>query len=292
MRSRHPLRLALIIGAMKSGTTNLFGMLGQHPQIACCRDKEPKFFSDETLYSKDLSYYHDLWDWRSTSHVVALEASTAYTKYPHIKHVPSRIAAAHDNARLIYIMRHPIERIESHIRQGLYQGFSQSLDAGLGERELACSRYAMQLDQYMQYFPRESLLLLTLEEYKAQPLEALRRICRHLQVDESFEFSEAHLNRHDGGIYQRRKTINRLLTIKGTRRLSLFCYRALSKLSRIALPSAARDVVKHRVLENDYGRFCLNDSEKQQVLEHLRADLKRLQTIYDVDVARYWQLPV
>lgn len=120
-------RFALIVGAMKSGTSNLFHVLGQHPQIAPCNLKEPNFFSDEQEYAKGFSYYRDLWDWDPAVHKVALEASTTYTKYPR-QEAAGRIAEAAKDFRLIYIMRNPLERIESHIRQGLYQGFSQGLD--------------------------------------------------------------------------------------------------------------------------------------------------------------------
>ena len=40
-----PDRIALIIGAMKSGTTTLFEVLSQHPQIAAAPDKECDFFT-------------------------------------------------------------------------------------------------------------------------------------------------------------------------------------------------------------------------------------------------------
>ena len=38
---------AIIIGAMRSGTTSLYEMLAEHPQICPCRTKEPHFFCDE-----------------------------------------------------------------------------------------------------------------------------------------------------------------------------------------------------------------------------------------------------
>ena len=38
---------ALIIGTMKGGTTSLFAYLAEHPQISPCRQKEPRFFSND-----------------------------------------------------------------------------------------------------------------------------------------------------------------------------------------------------------------------------------------------------
>ena len=148
-----PACFALIVGAMKSGTSNLFFMLKQHPQISCCEKKEPNFFSDDQEFVKGFDFYRSLWEWDPAVHKIALEASTGYSKYPHGKAVAQRIAAAVNEVKLIYIMHHPLDRIESHIRQGLYQGFSRSLDEGLGEEELNWTRYAIQVDQYVECFP-------------------------------------------------------------------------------------------------------------------------------------------
>ena len=53
---QRPSNFALIIGAMKSGTTSLFHLLAQHPEIAAASVKEPNYFSSDDVYSKG-------WDW-------------------------------------------------------------------------------------------------------------------------------------------------------------------------------------------------------------------------------------
>ena len=77
-----PTRFLIIIGAMKSGTTTLFRLLAQHPQIARPSEKEPHFFSRAERFENGLSHYQNLWKWRPGFHKVALEASTGYTKFP------------------------------------------------------------------------------------------------------------------------------------------------------------------------------------------------------------------
>ena len=283
-------RFALLVGAMKSGTSNLFFVLGQHPQFSPCNLKEPSFFSDEQEYAKGFSYYRDLWDWDPAVHKVALEASTTYTKYPQ-QEAAQRIAEAGKDFRFIYIMRNPLERIESHIRQGLYQGFSQGLDKGLGEHEVALSRYANQLDQYTKYFPRESILLLTLEDYRRNGADVLKRVCEHLGVDQSFEFQDLDLLRHDGTVYQRRVTVNKIWSGSGVHRLLGIPYRALSQVSRWVLPGDIRESLKRAVVETDRGRFRLNDSERELVVARLTPDLRRLKSWYGVDTDHLWNLP-
>ena len=52
------LRLCLVIGAMKAGTTSLFAHLARHPEIAPCRDKEPSFFCSH--YDRGLDWYRPI----------------------------------------------------------------------------------------------------------------------------------------------------------------------------------------------------------------------------------------
>ena len=286
-----PRRLALIIGAMKSGTSNLFFMLRQHPQIACCANKEPNFFSDDEQFAKGHTFYASLWEWDPSVHTIALEASTAYTKFPHQSGVAQRIAAAGDTVKLIYIMRHPVERIESHIRQGLYQGFSRSLDEGLAQEEVDFSRYALQIDQYLGCFPRESLLLLTLEEYKLNGQEVLNRVCRHLEIDEGFVFSDLDMIRHDGTVYQRHAAINKLWLESSVYRVVGWPYRTLAKISRWVLPGCLRDTLKRTLVETDRGRFRFDDAERQEIITQLAPDLRRLKSVYGIDTDRHWNLP-
>ncbi|MEO0377749.1 MAG: hypothetical protein AAF329_24750 [Cyanobacteria bacterium P01_A01_bin.17] len=48
---------ALIIGAMKCGTTSLFHYLAEHPQVSPSRNKEPFFFCDDRRYQQGLQRY-------------------------------------------------------------------------------------------------------------------------------------------------------------------------------------------------------------------------------------------
>ena len=71
---------AIIIGAMKAGTTTLFDHLAAHPAIAPASPKEPGFFAFEEKFDAGLASYEALFDFDAESHKWALEASTDYTK--------------------------------------------------------------------------------------------------------------------------------------------------------------------------------------------------------------------
>ena len=146
-RMSHRRDHVFIIGAMKSGTTSLFQLLSQHPSISPCRTKEPEFFGSDFSES-EWQEYDALWDWDEETHRYALEASTGYTKAPGSSGVFDRISnAPMGTSRFIYLIRHPLDRIDSQVRHALFEGWGQSLDDGVPQDAIDFSRYAFQLDQ-------------------------------------------------------------------------------------------------------------------------------------------------
>ena len=80
-----------LIGAMKSSTTFLSGLLGAHPEIFMARPEEPSFFVDPGQLKKIWPYVWDQGFWRSEQAYLQLfdeaghcsivgEASTNYSK--------------------------------------------------------------------------------------------------------------------------------------------------------------------------------------------------------------------
>src|SRR5262245_56221545 len=102
----------LVIGAMKCATTSICDILSQHHQIFVTDPKEPDFFSDEKAYARGWSWYEALF--RGSENRVAIgEGSTNYTKSKLHPQAAERIAHHLPDARLMYIARHPLKRIES-----------------------------------------------------------------------------------------------------------------------------------------------------------------------------------
>lgn len=105
----------MLIGAMKSGTTTLYNLLIQHPEICGCVSKEPEYFSQKMGYARfKKGRYEELFDMDNSKHKFILDASTGYTKYPSEIGVANRIKEYGLNPFFIYIVRDPLERIVSH----------------------------------------------------------------------------------------------------------------------------------------------------------------------------------
>ena len=183
------------------------------------------------------------------------------------------------------MMRHPLRRIESQVRHGVYDGWGQSLDDGITEDLLDFSRYAMQSDQYLEFFPRESMLALTLEEFQAAPFDILRRCCEFMGVSEEFEFQGETERRNTGDFYSVHPAVAKLARNEWLR-----------SAAQTVLPRRAhqglREFLARRTSDQEAsGRWRLNEAEEKQILRDLALDLKRLVHHYGVDVERLWSIP-
>lgn len=184
-----PGRYFFVIGAMKAGTSSLYKYLASHPSIYAAPRKEPRFFSNPKPTAADMTAYASLFAGR-TCEAWAFEASTAYTKYPMVSGVPERIQASFPDARLIYLMRDPVERICSAYLHNVAEGRERrSLEEAVFDRSrayLSVSRYHLQLSQYLRVFPRERILALVFEELVADIDATLEQIATFLNLEPGF----------------------------------------------------------------------------------------------------------
>ena len=101
----------LIIGAPKTGTTSLWALLSEHPDVFVFPWKGTQFFSKR--YDWGFAWYESLFDEGSDATAIG-ESSANYSLGPSDSPVPQRIADYLPGVRLIYMVRNPLERIESH----------------------------------------------------------------------------------------------------------------------------------------------------------------------------------
>lgn len=286
-------RYVIIIGAMKSGTTTLFDLLADHPQIAPASDKEPGFFAFDHIWAQGFNWFDTLFDFDPDRHKYRLEASTDYTKAPFVTGVWERMTADPEvEVKLIYIMRHPFRRIESHAnhtqRRRREIGRQDSprpdhgLDAGISQVSLAASSYGMQLDAYEEARAAGQLHCLTLEELKTDPKSAQAAICAFLGLDLPPDQPEK-LDAQNASDNQAR------LNASWTRLTRLG---PLMSLAKALLPQGLRERIKDGFREKVVaeGRFKL-DTEEEALLAHLyQRDLAHLRDSYGIDTRRHWGL--
>ena len=175
-----------IVGSMKSGTTSLHNYLDQHDDIFMSKAplKETQYFVEELNWKRGEDWYASLFRGVRDEKVVG-ESTTDYTKRPRYEGVADRIKEFNPNAKIIAIMRDPVERTISHywhdVRFELEsRNMRQAIAEGSHFRDF--SHYAMQLQPYFDCFGKENVCTLTLEQLKSDTQGKLREICEWLEL--------------------------------------------------------------------------------------------------------------
>lgn len=169
---------------MKAGTTALYRQLLEHPQIGMSRSKEPNFFVEQKNWQLGQDWYESQFD---STRAVTGEVSPAYTKHDIFPGVPKRISRYQPATKLIFIARDPVERFISHYRHAVVLGHTDVKPAELlgsrnGQHMLETSRYAAQLDRYLEYFPQDQIYVADFAELTNHPQQAINKILLFLDV--------------------------------------------------------------------------------------------------------------
>ncbi len=198
------------IGAQKSATSWVYACLYEHPQI-CAPIKEIHFFS-RPRFSEGKEWYEDHFK-RCGEGKLCGEFSTSYL---YSKDAPLRIHSLYPNAKLIAILRNPIDRAYSHYRNAIKAGEikeSESFES-FSAREVSVLEqglFTQQLTRYFELFPREQVLILIQEDIEKSPEAFMERIFTFLGVDSTFVPTMLHTQVNVGRI-PKRVFIDRMMT--------------------------------------------------------------------------------
>lgn len=172
----------VIIGAMKCATTTLAAQLGAQEGVFVSDPKEPNFFSDDEIYAQGLGWYESLFEGAEGAQLRG-EASTHYTKLPTHPNALARLREVLPDARLIYVMRHPIDRLVSqYIHEWSQRVISGPIEAELEKNPwmIDYGRYAMQISPWLDAFGPDRILPVFNERLRAEPQDELERVCAFL----------------------------------------------------------------------------------------------------------------
>jgi hypothetical protein len=182
-----------IIGAMKSGTTSLHNYLNTHPDIFMSVPKELWFFVEEKNWSKGEEWYLEHFRNAGDASIIG-ESSADYTMFPIFKRVPEKLYAFNPDAKLIYLMRDPVQRAISHYWYDVRTGFEKRpINKALfrEKKYLYFSNYAMQIKQYLQLFNRDQMYIATFEEMVRQPAGMVNDILAWLGLEPNSDIPDA-----------------------------------------------------------------------------------------------------
>lgn len=182
----------IVIGAAKAGSTSLHNHLDLHPEISMSFDKEVRYFTDPDCRSWVGRYQ----DYFPPGTRYRGESTPQYTKWPLYPGVVDRMADLVPDARLVYLVRDPVDRaIAEYVEEVTWGVITASVEEELSDAEaphnviVAPSRYATQLREFHRRFDPSQILVLDLGDLRDDPGATMTRVFDFLGL-EPIELSE------------------------------------------------------------------------------------------------------
>jgi hypothetical protein len=184
----------MLIGAQKAGTTSLAAWLQAHPDVFVAPEKEVRYFNDPYRFWLGPEWYRAQFAGWSGERIVC-DATPLMSNPVAVGHM----ADALPHARLVAVLRHPVERAYSqdqHLRaQGLERrSFRRALQDERREPEgargrvprdyLHRSRYDEQIGRVLARYPTAALHIVLFEDLVGDPAATYTGLCRFLGIDD------------------------------------------------------------------------------------------------------------
>ncbi len=188
----------VIGGTQKGGTSALFDLLSQHPEIGLPDRKELHYF-DRDRYFKNPggqpAVFHSFYS--SPKRFKILGEATPIYMYWHP--VPGRIQTYNPRMKWILILRHPVDRAYSHWNMETQKGnevlpFREAIQQEK-DRLANCPDYqhrifsytdrgfySHQIKRLLEYFPKDQILVLRNRQLREHPESALEQVCDFLEL--------------------------------------------------------------------------------------------------------------
>ena len=251
---------------MKSATTTLHEQLARQPGIFMSRPKEPNFFSDDAMYARGWSWYSSLFRPAGAGDLRG-ESSTHYSKLPTYPQTVERMWRDLPQLKLIYVMRHPIDRLVSQYVHEVTAGqIAVDLREALVRHPelIDYSRYSMQLQPFLDTYGFAAVLPVFFPRLVSRSQEELERIGRFLGHEGELMWDEDLGPQNRGGERLRPSPVREVLV-------------------QAPVLNAIRHRVVPRRLSQSLKRLWRADVEPPRLTPVLTA---RLSEIFDADLAQ------
>jgi hypothetical protein len=193
----------VIIGTQKGGTSFLYHLITRHPLVEPAASKELHFFDRSELFHRGTGWYQRCFprsEWKDGRKSITGEATPYYLFDPP---VAKRMAEVVPQARLIALLRNPIDRAYSHYQMQVKRGteprtFEEAIEQQ-GSSYVSRGVYIDQLLRWFEFFGKEQMLILKSEDFFGLPVETLKVVLNFLDLpDWQPDASELQQRRHEG----------------------------------------------------------------------------------------------
>ena len=257
----------LVIGAAKAATTSLCAGLGKHPEVFMSTPKEINYFCFDEVYARGWDWYQSAFKGSNEAKAVG-EGTVQYSQHSVWPKTVARIASTLPEARLIYITRHPLDRMESFWFQMLEMNYPipfNFFDAIRADpkRLIESSNYLREIDAYRKHFSDDQILVLFYEDFRENPYSVLRNCFEFLQVDPDYEPLDAD--------HKTNMSDDKQVEAPWLKKLRIHRhYGVMSKL----IPSAIKQNIRKRTRIPIPNRPVWSDRNRHFIIEHLGSDTR------------------
>jgi hypothetical protein len=305
-----------IAGVPKAGTTTLYYQLAQHPDIYMSQVKEPSFFSLETRPENFDPQYRDYLQGQiDTLHEQIAKGLEGYGPgglvadrddymklfegvreeraigeasvfYLWSKTAAREIAAFNPAAKIVLVLRHPVERAfaqyvhyatQEHIAHTCSEHIAGALKndgtLGLYRPFLEFGFYGEQIERLLDHIPEQQVHVWLYEETQADPAKFFREVLTFLDVDAEFV--------PDMSRQPQQMEIPRALGLSQALRRS-GVWRAL----RNCTPPAMRPFLKKQVYRSG-GSLTMPAEDRRFLVQYYRDDVRRLERVIERDLSAW-----
>lgn len=299
-----------IVGLPKSGTSALAQFLAEHPDICMSYPKEPGYFASDLIAESDtyhgrkaymkargIQEYMDMFRQREDKQILG----DATPIYLYSKSAAKKIHAHNSDAKIIIILRHPIDFMHAMHMQYINDGTEDELDfsKAVGKEKYrkqgkqvskyaVCpslhfykerAKYAKQIKRYLNYFKKDNVLILTHEHFRNDNSTTYKEVLRFLEVttDHQPEFKKINSSQAPRS-YKLHRFLNNLYLKNFLRKL--LGPQKYTKLKQ----TAARATMKPTQRPN------IDQHLKSNLESELLPDIRKLSRLLDKDMAALWSI--
>ena len=162
-------------------------MLDTHPDIDVSTPKETNFFTDPGI-KKGLEWYESRFPQNSEAQY-RVDASVSYSAGwdGGAKNIAKRLAEFNPDAKIVYVIRDPIERTRSAYWHAVRSGYeSRTLWDAIQSSEvdhITASQYIARIEEYLKYFTPKNILIISAHTLKSDTFETINSLCEFLGVE-------------------------------------------------------------------------------------------------------------
>ena len=269
-----------IVGAPKSGTTNISYYLMQHPQVFMPENLEPYYFArldipqnyEREIISNEKKYLNLFKNTKSCRAIG--ESSPVYLYCPNSA---LEIKNRFPNSKIIISLRNPIEIAYSEYFSLKFMGFDKNrsfnelLDSSkeqLDQNEfhidslLEAGFYSKHIKRFQKIFSKNQIKIIIFEEYIKNTIPTINSILSFLDIDKSIAFKTA-----PKGAYKVPRNFASQKLMKNS---------TFRKAAKFIIPTVARQKIGERFLVKESSRPPLKQNERQRLKEIYQNDVEDL----------------